>query len=504
MSVETPDTPETPPHDRPGSGAARAEGTPAPTPSPRAGGWQALRPLVLRLHFCAGLLIAPFLLVAAVTGLLYAASFQIEKAVYADELTVDVPKGGPHGDPARLPLSRQVEAALDAHPDGELTAVRPSSEPEAATRVLLDDPSVADPDNSLAVFVDPYTARVQGALESYGSSGALPVRAWIDHLHRDLHLGEPGRLYSEFAASWLWVVALGGVALWLGRARGQRKLRGTTGARRTLSLHGTVGLWAALGLLVLSATGLSWSAYAGANIEALRTSVGSATPTVSADTDTGEGTGTGHEGHGSGGDHSGHGTHEGHGDAHAGHPAEPEDVGLDRVLTVAREGQGLSGPIEITPSSGPGSAYVVAQTDKQWPHHLDQIAVDPSDGKVVDRLDFKDYPLLAKLTRWGIDGHQGLLFGLANQVLLMALAGALITLIVLGYRMWWHHCVPPQRGAWRRVPLPTLLPLVAVAAVVGWFLPLFGIGLVAFLTVDAVLGVRARRRARTARTARTD
>ncbi|AZS76006.1 hypothetical protein DDE74_38645 [Streptomyces lydicus] len=33
-------------------------------------GWAALRPLVLRLHFYAGVLIAPFLLVAAVTGLL--------------------------------------------------------------------------------------------------------------------------------------------------------------------------------------------------------------------------------------------------------------------------------------------------------------------------------------------------------------------------------------------------------------------------------------------------
>ena len=33
-----------------------------------------LRPLVLRLHFYAGVLVAPFLLVAAPTGLLYAAS----------------------------------------------------------------------------------------------------------------------------------------------------------------------------------------------------------------------------------------------------------------------------------------------------------------------------------------------------------------------------------------------------------------------------------------------
>ncbi|OSY39990.1 hypothetical protein BG653_05634 [Streptomyces platensis] len=108
------------------------------------------------------------------------------------------------------------------------------------------------------VFVDPYTGNVRGALDTYGSTGALPLRTWLDALHRDLHLGETGRLYSELAASWLWVVAGGGVALWIGRKRRNRKLRTlalpdrtATGRRRTLSWHGAVGLWAAAGLIFL-------------------------------------------------------------------------------------------------------------------------------------------------------------------------------------------------------------------------------------------------------------
>ncbi|CCQ18212.1 PepSY-associated TM helix domain-containing protein [Rhodococcus sp. IEGM 1401] len=62
------------------------------------------------------------------------------------------------------------------------------------------------------VFVDPYTAQVRGELTTFGEW--LPVRAWIDELHRNLHLGDLGRNYSELAASWLWVVALGGLVLW--------------------------------------------------------------------------------------------------------------------------------------------------------------------------------------------------------------------------------------------------------------------------------------------------
>jgi uncharacterized iron-regulated membrane protein len=164
------------------------------------------------------------------------------------------------------------------------------------------------------VFVDPYTGKVRGALEQYGSTGALPLRTWIDELHRDLQLGETGRLYSEFAASWLWVIAGGGLVLWFSRRRALRKVRGTSGRRRTLGLHGTVGVWTAVGFIFLSATGLTWSTYAGANIDELRTSLGQSTPSVSA---------------AASGEHAGHGGATATGDAEHG-------VGLDKILAAAR------------------------------------------------------------------------------------------------------------------------------------------------------------------------
>jgi len=253
----------------------QAPNPPTPEPAPARSAWAGLRPLVLRLHFYAGVLVAPFLLVAALTGLLYAASFQAEKIVYDHELTVPV------GD-RKLPVSVQVAAAREARPEGTISAVRPSPEADATTRVMLSGIPGVDPDHTLAVFVDPYTAKVRGELEQYGSSGALPLRTWIDEFHRDLHLGEPGRLYSEFAASWLWVIAGGGLVLWFSRRRALRKLRGTGGRRRTLALHGGVGVWVAAGFVFLSATGLTWSTYAGASIGELRASLGQETPSVSA------------------------------------------------------------------------------------------------------------------------------------------------------------------------------------------------------------------------------
>ncbi|MEU1282047.1 PepSY domain-containing protein [Streptomyces sp. NPDC005805] len=462
------------------------------TAPPRSGG--SLRPLLLRLHFYAGLLIGPLLLVAAVSGLLYALSFQAEKLVYRHELTAPVGE-------RVLPLDEQVAAARAAHPDATVTAVWPPAEEGATTRVLMASPEVEE-GRSLAVFVDPYTAQIRGELPSYGSSGALPLRTWLDELHRDLHLGDAGRHYSELAASWLWVVALGGLVLWLGRRRrAKRDLlrpeKGATGRRRTLSLHGSVGLWAVTGLVILSATGLTWSRYAGENIGAVQDQLGGATPAVSAALEPGTGgDGGGHEGHGDGG-HAGH-------DGGTGH--QGADIGVDNAVAAAR-GHGLDGPLAVTlPTEGNG--YVVKETDTQYPVRLDSVAVDPADGLVIDDLRFDDYPVLAKLTRFGIDAHMGVLFGLANQLVLAGLMVALILLIVWGYRMWWQRRPtkerklsagrPLPRGAWRKAPVTVLLPLAAATAVVGWFVPLLGISLLAFLALDLVLGLVARLRARAA------
>ncbi|CAM5744597.1 hypothetical protein SHIRM173S_09023 [Streptomyces hirsutus] len=108
----------------------RGRGRPTPHPRTAEIRLEHLRPLILRLHFYAGVVVAPFLLVAALTGLLYAASFQAEKIVYDHELTVPV------GD-RELPLSEQVAAARKAHPEGTVSAIRPSPEAGATTRVML-------------------------------------------------------------------------------------------------------------------------------------------------------------------------------------------------------------------------------------------------------------------------------------------------------------------------------------------------------------------------------
>ncbi|MFH0515641.1 PepSY-associated TM helix domain-containing protein [Streptomyces sp. M41] len=435
--------------------------------------------LLTRLHFYAGVMVAPFLLVAAVTGLLYAFTPQLDSLVYGKELTV-----AQTGDSA-LPLSEQVARARAEHPEGTLTAVRPGSG-ESTTQVDFALPELGD--KAHTVYVDPYTGEVTGQLTTWWTS--TPLTTWLDVLHSNLHLGEVGTLYSELAASWLWVLVLGGLVLWWRRRRGTRTARRLLlpetgakkgGVRRTRSWHAATGVWIALGMLFLSATGLTWSTYAGENFSKALDSLKSSTPYV----DTAL----------TGADASG-------ADSGAPKSADPSDI--DGVLKAARD-NGIDGPVSISVPEDGASAWSVSQTRNLWPVGRDTVAVDAATEKVVDRVDFADWPLLAKLTTWGVQGHMGLLFGIVNQIVLALLAIGLICVILWGYRMWWQRRptradrrtflgTPPARGGWRGMPSWSVAVGIVVVALIGWVIPLFGIPLAAFLAIDLAVGAARSRR----------
>ncbi|MFE6174460.1 PepSY-associated TM helix domain-containing protein [Streptomyces sp. NPDC056464] len=84
-----------------------------------------------------------------------------------------------------------------------------------------------------------------------------------------------------------------------GRIEGQHPAagRGARGVRRSRSLHAITGVWISLGLLVLSATGLTWSAHAGERFTELRTSLSAYAPELDTSASSAEGSsGHGHSG----------------------------------------------------------------------------------------------------------------------------------------------------------------------------------------------------------------
>jgi uncharacterized iron-regulated membrane protein len=439
-------------------------------------------PLLRRLHFYVGIFVAPFLVVAALTGLAYTITPQLERVAYGDQLRVA------EVGTQRMPLADQVAAAQAVVPHGTVALVHVPDATEATTRVELQVPELVAEEKARTVYVDPYTGQVRGVLTTWFST--TPLTTWFDGLHRHLHLGEPGRLYSELAASWLWVLALGGVVLWWRHQRGRRRLRrmlrpelaAARGVRRTRSFHASTGLWILVGLLILSATGLTWSTYAGARFDVLQDELNA--HRLAPDTGLAPAAGGHHETSGATSD------------------VDPSRV--DTVVAAARD-HGLDGPLEVTPAAA-GEAWTVAQADNVWPVRRDAVAVDPGTGAVTDEVRWADQPLLAKLSSLGIQAHMAVLFGWLNQVVLAAVAIGLLAMIAWGYRMWWQRRptradrrrplgTPPARGGWRQLPVTLIVVGIPAVVLIGLAMPLLGWSLLAFLVADGLVGLAGRVRA---------
>ena len=148
--------------------------------------------------------------------------------------------------------------------------------------------------------------------------------------------------------------------------------------------------------------------------------------------------------------------------------------------------------LEIRPPVSDDRAWTVNEIDRRWPTQVDAVAIDGATMQVVDRTRFADFPLMAKLTRWGVDFHMGILFGLANQLLLVGFGCALCVTIGVGYRLWWIRR-PPQAAwdpahsllqAWLSLAWPARSLVLGLAFALGLAMPLMGASLLLFIAVD--------------------
>ena len=452
---------------------------------------QALMHLLRRLHFYIGLFIGPFIFVAALTGTLYVLTPQLENHLYQQQLFTDASG-------AERPLSQQVDSALHHMGSGaRIVAVRPAPAPDETTRVMFRTPD-AGPSETLAVFVDPKTLAIRGELMAYGTSGILPFRTWLDYLHRSLLLGDFGRNYSELAASWLWVAAVGGLALWTlsrtpRRAASSRKPSKTARFLRHRHWHTTLGLVLFLGLVFFSATGLTWSNWAGGNISQMRAHFGWLTPSVNTQLGGSEPAMPMDE-HA---EHAEHAEHQHHMAMAAQQPAAVTitPAQFDGVLASARQADITAGKIEIRPAYSADKAWTVSEIDRRWPTQVDAVAVNPASFQIVDKVEFARFGLLAKLTRWGVDAHMGVLFGIANQLVLALFGLGLCVMVVVGYRMWWLRRPAIKQQAnpadtlvygWRRLSISLRIAVAVISLALAYSLPLMGVSLLLFLLIDIV------------------
>ncbi len=427
------------------------------SPAGRAGGTYAA---VWRWHFYAGLFCIPLVIWLALTGTIYLWRPQIE--TWLDRPYDHLATAGPVAS-----ADAQVAAALRAVPGATLHKYIVPERPDAAVRIL-----VAKAGGDRRVYLDPRSLAVLKVV----TEEKRPMRL-IFHLHGELLAGAVGSYLVEIAACWAIVMLLTGLYLWWPRGRGlagvlypRLHLRGRALWR---DLHASAGLWVSLFALGLILTGLPWAKGWGSYLTEVRqltgTSRGAVDWTIGGKTPKADAML---------GDHAGH-----DGMVMPSPPIGPGE--LARVIATVHP-LGVAAPVLVSPPKRAGGSWSIASDAADRPLRSD-LKVDGASGKLVSRIDFAQRHWIDRAIGYGVAVHEGALFGLANQLLGTATALLLGLLAVSGAVMWWRRRPVGLLGA----PVPAGRArfgagLVAAAAALAIYLPLFGLTMLVVLLFEAV------------------
>jgi len=444
----------------------------------------ALYRAVWRWHFYAGIFVAPFAILLAVTGAIYLWKPQYEAWRYHALFTAPIQAG-------QQSAEAQFSAAVAVHPDAEAVTFTPAFTAGSTSETVL---RLRDGEKT-SVFVDPATARVTGELREAGRFMRI-----VHDLHGTLLAGRAGEYGVELVASWALVLFLTGLYLWWPRPRftvwGFLLPRLRAGGRIFWrDLHAVPAVWLAAATLFLLSTGLLWTKAAGGWYRTLSAAVGQGTPRESnAGAHRSELTGwspplraglaqkidrlastpdddphAGHENHSAG---HGHGTHA--------RDTAPR-LSLDRVIAIAAEHR-VTQPYAIALPVGPAGVYS-AITDRNFAFQRVYLHLDRYSGRVLAEVRYGDFGYLAKFSLWAIIAHEGQLFGLFNQILGTVAALGVLLLAVTGLVMWWQRRPAGQLPAPSRaaaLPRPVILGTVVLAAL----LPLLAASLLLIFLLD--------------------
>jgi uncharacterized iron-regulated membrane protein len=427
---------------------------------------------IWRWHFYAGLFVLPFILILSVTGSIYLFKPQIDR--WEERAWRGLGTAG------AVSPDRQLDAALAANPGSNFQYYRlPEHSGDAAMLQLgLSDGSVRQ------VFVSPQ-GKVLGSLVP-----GTRIAETVARIHGSLLLGKVGDWLVELAASWTIVMILTGLYLWWPRPF---RASGTLWPRLSLrgrpllkDLHRVTGFWVAGLVLAMLASGLPWAGAWGGAFRWVRSELGLVQ-------------GPSHWKVGASDPFADH-DHEAMLRAASGE-APPAALPLSAFVARA-QAERLAYPAIVLPPYAPqrfgaptGNVWT-AKSETQNRPLTRQVTYDPASGAETGRRGFADSHIVDRVVNTGVAWHEGQLFGLANQLLGVATALALIAISILGTLMWLRRrpagglgAPPATDGAGRRWPIAALL-------VLGLLLPLFGASLLVLLVLDRfVLGLLRRRAA---------
>ncbi len=345
----------------------------------------------------AGLCVAPFGVVLALSGSAYLFRPQIENLIQS---RIDQ---GRTVASRMLPADSLVAAAANHLGDAELLKYRLPEPAHATAQIELITPS----GEKQLVWVD----RGSGAIAYTMASNSHPMEL-AKQLHGELLAGSFGSVFVEIAACWMiLLLATGAYLAWPRRGRWIQLFLPRLGRRATLrSLHVSVGAWIGGFALVFLLSGLPWTGILGSGIQRVQQWTGTDGP-----------------------------GQEFRVTLQSSAPSSPgmPEVRLEDVLELSSAAE-LPGPVEVSPPRGSSGVWTVRAMTQRRPDRV-TLHYDRYTGAEIMRISFDDYPRFKQAISVGIALHEGQLFGVPNQILGVLVALGVMTLCVTGPLLWWKR-----------------------------------------------------------------
>lgn len=441
-----------------------------------------LRQRLWRWHFFAGLMVCPFAILLSITGSIYLFKPQIDSYV---EETIN----------ANAPVLRVAKEPIS--PDqlvNDLLAKYPSAKLKAFTLAKDNDRSVEIElrhiNGQVEIFwLDHLTGKT---LDSAISDKRF--LAVVKDLHGELLLGNRGSYVVELMASWMIVLIITGLYLWLTSsdltANVQSKWRrwfvpqfhmkrARSGYK---SLHGVIGIWFTLPILVLLLSGLPWTQLWGSGFKQLQAYMGwqdqpqfkLAVATVNQNTalenepSLWEISSDPHKHHN-----------------HSADKTDTKQINLSplAIIVESLKQEDLAPPVLISPPSGNSQIWSARSMSQQRSERV-TINFHPITADELSRIEFADRHPVRRAVSHGISLHEGVLFGWFNQLLGLLTAVAIIVLSTFGLLIWWLRRPKGQVSAPPKVTGTVPLPLILLILVMGLLLPAAGISFIVVSVLD--------------------
>lgn len=439
--------------------------------------------LIWRWHLYAGIFIAPFIFIIALTGSIYLFADEIDEIQFKKFLNIEAQNKNYVG------ADEMVANVIAKFPNAKkLAYILPKNNTRSALiRIKNDD------QRQLLVAVNPFNAEIIGVID-FKNRFIWKVR----EIHGNLMIGKFGKICVELFASWALVLIITGLYLWFIYKINQISKKRSCWWKyfkifipsfnfknlRSLikELHGSIGLWIAGIIIFLVISGLPWSFVAGNIIKYFEKK------TITPKT---------YIGFDQGGSKTlkssiiDQGWNNDHAQLIAGSACskkiKKEPVTLQQILEIAKKNKDVAQEFEVRFPVDENGVYSIVNSSKSNPQKTAFIHYDQYSATIISQALWQDFSWLSKAIAIGVSFHEGKYFGSFNQFFNLLGCVGLILVMILGFIMWLKRKNSNNFGApYVNKDLKINKIIILIIIVLGVIMPMFGISLIIAILAENI------------------